>query len=251
MAIKKIGAEEKCFFSADFHLMPEDSLNTLRSFLSRIQSGEHCFFLGDFFEVWYECRNQVPKGYYTLLNLLKGAVDRGVVLHLLKGNRDFLAGSTLMYMTGMHVYEGPLVLEQKGQKIVLMHGDELLPDDVSYQKYKRIIRSAPVLALAKILPEHWVQKVAGNIRQKSKVKLSALPANTFEPKLDLVEDYFKKANVVHGIAGHLHKKLSLVNKDESICVQVLNQSTPKTIHYRCFENGVLSEELSCSGDLSD
>ncbi len=58
------------------------------------------------------------------------------------GNRDFLAGDAFLHATGMTGLADPTVLVWGQRRIVLSHGDALCLDDVQYQQFRSLSRSA-------------------------------------------------------------------------------------------------------------
>jgi UDP-2,3-diacylglucosamine hydrolase len=236
---------ERCFFSADFHLHPHSNSVVLEKYLELFNEGDRCFFLGDFFEVWYENRSSIPVGYENILGVLKKASSRGVFLHLIKGNRDFLAGEKLIENTGMILHEDPVLLFRDDLKILLIHGDELLSEDVNYQKYKKIIRSKFIVGLSKRLPQFILKKISGELRVVSKNKTENLTANAFTPDFKLLDELIKSEKITNILAGHLHKKMELRNDYEHgvLVANVLEQSSADKINYKILKEGVFSEDL--------
>ena len=59
------------------------------------------------------------------------------------GNRDFLAGGAFLKHCGITGLQDPTVLSFAGQRYLLSHGDLLCMDDVDYQRFRTVVRSAP------------------------------------------------------------------------------------------------------------
>jgi len=56
------------------------------------------------------------------------------------GNRDFPAWRTFLPETGAWLLDDGTVIDLHGERVLLMHGDVLCTDDVSYQRLRRIVR---------------------------------------------------------------------------------------------------------------
>jgi UDP-2,3-diacylglucosamine hydrolase len=236
---------QKCFFSADYHLNPGADSSLLEQFLCLCKEGDHCFFLGDFFEVWYENKKNYTSGYDSIIKILKNSSERKINLHLIKGNRDFLAGQRLKSLTGMTIHNDSVIVESAKQKVLLIHGDELLSQDTSYQKYKKVIRSKPMLALAKNLPTSVLKRIGGELRNVSKKKTNNIANDKFKPDFNLIDKKLSEDKVNVVIAGHLHEKMQLKKNyaHGDVVVNVLDQSGEKKINYKIFDQGKLSDDL--------
>lgn len=237
---------QKCFFSADFHLNPGADASLLEKYLKLFKKDDHCFFLGDFFEVWYENINSVPDGYEDILSLLKRTTSKGVVIHLLKGNRDFLAGKKMVEMTGIVLHDNPIILEYEEQKILLIHGDELLSEDKSYQRFKKIIRSKFMVGVSRFLPKKALKNISGELRSVSKNKTQKLKEDSFKVDFKLINSLIEKEKITCIVAGHLHKKMLLTENfaHGEVNLHVLEQSGEIKIVYKILSKGILSEELN-------
>src|SRR5699024_3535370 len=61
-------------------------------------------------------------------------------VYFICGNRDFLVGDRFCREAGMSRLEEPHFLSHAGQRVLLLHGDTLCTDDVSYQNFRRKVR---------------------------------------------------------------------------------------------------------------
>ena len=99
---------ERIYLLADMHVKPLDAPNAraremavadnerLARFLAHIEGhGSTLILLGDTFNFWFERRSHVVGDYYATLSLFKAAADKGLVIHHISGNRDFVVGEGL------------------------------------------------------------------------------------------------------------------------------------------------------------
>lgn len=200
-----IPAECRAHISADYHLWPGDGVGLLESWGKRLQPGDLCIFLGDLYEAWVENHWAGRPGYEALHEVLSNWVARGVQVHLLVGNRDFMAGARCTDLSGMVVHQDPILLNSASSKWLLIHGDELLPEDRSYQRFRTVVRHPLVLSLLKSLPMAWLIRLAQGAREASKEKLSKLPADRFHPNLKMLGSLLVSTHSRHILAGHLHE----------------------------------------------
>lgn len=128
------------------------------------------FILGDLFEVWV--------GDDVLLDATHGPFWRACAqaLHTasarlpifyMVGNRDFLAGETLLETAGLFSIGDPTVLNWGNDRWLLSHGDALCVADVDYQRFRNEVRqtSWQQAFLAQPLAERL--DIAHGMRQRS------------------------------------------------------------------------------------
>ena len=131
-------------FISDLHLDPAEpgTLAAWRDYLRTTQA-DAVFMLGDLFEVWVGDDTLDEPGSFEAeaAAILREAAQQRP-LYFMVGNRDFLAGEYFLQRSGMTGLSDPTVLVFGTQRILLSHGDALCLDDVDYQKFRRISRSA-------------------------------------------------------------------------------------------------------------
>lgn len=131
-------------FISDLHLDPDEpaTVQAWRDYLSSSQA-DAIFLLGDIFEVWVgddallEADSFEAKCAQTL-----STTSARRSLFFMVGNRDFLAGDAFLQTTGMTGLADPTVLTWGERRMVLSHGDALCLDDVEYQQFRALSRSA-------------------------------------------------------------------------------------------------------------
>ena len=86
---------KKIYFASDFHLglpSPKESIERERficSWLDSIKTDAYKIYLvGDLFDVWFEYRNVVPKGFTRFLGKLAELTDMGIIVEVFTGNHD-------------------------------------------------------------------------------------------------------------------------------------------------------------------
>ncbi|MBF0197011.1 MAG: metallophosphoesterase [Planctomycetes bacterium] len=242
MPIMTPAPEARVFISADYHFLPGESSKILTKLSDVTRPGDCVLFLGDLFEVWYEnyC-GSCAEGYEELFAYLKALSGKGVAVHLLVGNRDFLAGPVLHKKSAMEIHSESFVIKMGDESILCLHGDELLPDDVSYQRYKNKVRHPMVKRMLRLLPNALQARLAGDARARSKQKLSGISENTFKPRLSEVSELMLRLKVSRAIAGHLHHECILEDDKNNTSCFVLPQSGAQVINYRIFSSEGLSD----------
>lgn len=139
---------KKIFFLSDFHLGVPDHASSLQrekrivAFLQEAaKEAEEVHILGDLFDMWFEYRKVVPRGFVRLLGTIAELGDRGIAVHLYIGNHDMWIFDYLPKETGVIVHRADVTREWNGKRFLIGHGDGLGPGDHGYKFIKRVFRS--------------------------------------------------------------------------------------------------------------
>ena len=131
-------------FIADLHLQAGEPATVLawQNYLRTTQA-DAVFLLGDVFEVWVGDDALLEPGSFEAqaCATLRAAAQH-TALYFMHGNRDFLAGNAFLQHCGITGLHDPTVLHFAGERYVLTHGDLLCLDDVDYQRFRVLARSA-------------------------------------------------------------------------------------------------------------
>ncbi len=195
-------------FIADLHLS-DDTPALNRLFLQFLQEqqgrADALYILGDLFEVWL--------GDDILSNIAVEAAaalktfGRTAPVYFICGNRDFLLGQNYAERAGVTLLPDIREIELYGTHYLISHGDEMCTDDVSYQRFRRIIRQPWLQKLLLALPQSRRRKIAAKIRAASKQKKQAMGHT---PISDVTEQGVQTALNHHPqtealIHGHTHR----------------------------------------------
>ena len=91
----------------------------------------------------------------------------------------------------------------QGLRLRLEHGDSLCTDDVSYQRFKKIIRNPLVLGVLKSLPFALKQKLGSFFRSKSREHQSQNHYQPIDVNMAEVQRQMQGVDVL--IHGHTHR----------------------------------------------
>lgn len=201
----------KTYFISDLHLS-DDTPTINHAFFHFIDNKiiqdasniDALYILGDFFEVW------VGDDYQTALTkkiaqTLKQVTTLGIPVYFICGNRDFLLGKHYAKIAHLTLLPEQTVIDLYGTPTLLCHGDELCTDDIDYQKFRKKSRGWwwPKLMLA--LPLWYRQRVAANIRAKSKDAQQHKPLDIMDVTQHAVLEAFEQHQVSRMIHGHTHR----------------------------------------------
>ncbi|MCW8038068.1 MULTISPECIES: UDP-2,3-diacylglucosamine diphosphatase [Acinetobacter] len=192
-------------FIADLHLSP-DHPRLVRGFLDLLDAYKNnntqLYILGDWFNAWIGDDYSAP-WLDEIITALKQFNDAGNQIYFLSGNRDFALGKTFLQK-----FDGTLLKDIEYLKIAqsiirLEHGDLLCTDDVSYQKFRKIIRNPLLLGFLKKMPLSFRQKLANGFRKKSQQANQVKSYDVMDVNQHAVELALSDADIL--IHGHTHR----------------------------------------------
>jgi len=195
-------------FAADLHLAPADRegigravalFDLCREWASRL------FLLGDFFDLWTSGAELSLPELAPLFDATRAARAAGLSIAFLAGNRDFNFSAADGARVGIDVHgEEELALELDGRGFRLLHGDQLLRDDVAYQRMKSVIRSAPARFLARHLPEGLSLALGRRLRRYSDRVVPRKESGRLRIVPDAVRARFTRERE-RMLCGHVHR----------------------------------------------
>jgi len=192
-------------FVSDLHLdvsRPDVTACFIR-FLQQITGTTNALYiLGDLFEVWSGDEDPTPD-HRAVAAALRAFTADGTPCYLTHGNRDFLIGQRYAHESGIQLLHERTVIELGGERILLMHGDELCTDDVSYQRFRSVVRSPIVHRLFFMLPLSARRAIADRLRQSSVEAMK--PDAITDVNATAVTTAMRTADVRILVHGHTHR----------------------------------------------
>ncbi len=129
-------------FISDLHL--DDARPRSTSLFEQFIRSEACrsealYILGDLFEYWLgdDVRTDTSNRVAAALSPLEGSE---IPCYFMHGNRDFLLGEDYAAHAGLQLLPEAVVVDLYGAPTLLLHGDTLCTDDLSYQAVRRQVR---------------------------------------------------------------------------------------------------------------
>ena len=156
-------------FVSDLHLSPVRPEKTalfiklMREAPARVGS---VYILGDIFEFsWRDDDYSEPIP--AVFAAIAEAVDSGLPVYFMNGNREFYLGYGLMARSGMGLLPDPFVLSLDGVRTVLSHGDMLCTGDKSYLRFRRFCASSFARRVASMLPAGLFHILSASHRRRT------------------------------------------------------------------------------------
>ena len=136
------------YFLSDFHLGAPDQEKSLEReklicrFLNEIKDqADEIFLVGDIFDMWFEYKTVIPKGFIRLLGTLAQLSDSGVKISAFTGNHDMWMFGYFEKELNIPVYRTNIEREWNGKTFLIGHGDGLGPGDQGYKFIKKVFAS--------------------------------------------------------------------------------------------------------------
>lgn len=203
---------EQVFFISDVHLgHGTKEINRAKEielvrFLNLVgENSTKLFILGDFFDVWFEYKLAVPKGFTRVLGKLAELSDNGVEIFYILGNHDFWVRDYFENELGVKIFKDDLKIEINGKKFYITHGDGLSKSDKGYRILKKILRNRVNIALFSLLHPDFGLWLANASSKKSREY--SINRNSQNDEKDVIE--FASEKIKEGfdyvVIGHLHK----------------------------------------------
>ena len=197
----------KTYFISDLHLDPASPgiARQFRAFLDSEAPGARALYiLGDLFEAWLGDDDPAPSS-REIIAALRRLTDSGVPCYVMHGNRDFMIGERFCRETGATLLPDGTIIELEGERMLLMHGDVLCTDDVSYQRVRRIVRNPLFQWVMRRLSLARRQSLALKMREGSRMHVTTTAAEIMDVNAQAVTDAFRRHHVRTLIHGHTHR----------------------------------------------
>ncbi|NOQ81758.1 MAG: UDP-2,3-diacylglucosamine diphosphatase [Methylophaga sp.] len=194
-------------FISDLHLSPSDpariqlAVDFLKIHCSNIES---LYILGDLFNTWLG-DDVVPEEFSSFIEQLKQLHQTGVKTYLMVGNRDFMMGKQFAQRVGCKLLKDSCIIDLYGTKTLLLHGDTLCIDDISYQRYRRWSRNKLLQWCFLHLSSNYRQGVSDKIKQKSHEQKQHKSAMIMDVNQNEVLQVMEQFGVTQLIHGHTHR----------------------------------------------
>lgn len=198
-------------FISDLHLKPaEPELLALaqRCLKEYAPQFNDLFILGDFVEYWLG-DDAYDGSLDCVFNAIKDLSNTDTTVHLMYGNRDFLFGEKLAKELNVNlIIEDQFVLEQNGQRVLLMHGDTLCTDDIGYQQLRKMLRNPKWQEDFLKLSVADRISAAMKLRDESRSQTQEKTADIMDVNQQVVASVMQEYSANHLIHGHTHRPAS-------------------------------------------
>jgi UDP-2,3-diacylglucosamine hydrolase len=194
-------------FISDLHLdesRPAVTMLFLDWLRGEAARAEALYILGDLFEAYIGDDDDAAL-VATVADALREVSDRGVRVHFMHGNRDFLVGETFARRAGLTLLGETSVVDLYGTPTLLLHGDTLCLDDVAYQRIRVQLRDPAWQRQFLAQPLAARRAFAAQARAESARHTGATDAAIMDVTPAAVERALADHGVRRMIHGHTHR----------------------------------------------
>lgn len=198
-------------FVSDLHLSaqtPELNALFLKFLGGRARAAEALYILGDLFEYWVGDDDLDNPNHAEVIAALRDFTDSGILLKVMRGNRDFLLGDGFADATGARLLPDPYVLSTPEWQFVLAHGDALCTDDAEYQAFRTLSRSDEWQRafLQKPLAErHAIARALRERSEAGKADKAGRADYLMDVNVGATDDFLRDHGYATFIHGHTHR----------------------------------------------
>lgn len=194
-------------FISDLHLSANSAVQlTQYQQLLATHAGklDSLYILGDFFDFWIG-DDAATDLHRMAVEPIRQLASLGTKIFFAHGNRDFSIGEAFLDYMQATLMSTPTVHTLYGQKILLLHGDELCTDDVEYQKLRTQIRNPQFIEMmmSKSIEERLIY--ARDLRAKSKMESASKAEDIMDVNQHTVTQHFEQYDTQIMIHGHTHR----------------------------------------------
>jgi len=204
-----VGSNFKALFVSDIHIsgMRDPNAELFLKFLTHLDTDTtHLFLLGDIFDLWVENHPHFAKKFSPIVDRLKTIAASGVDVNYFEGNHDFHIKKFWHKNTKVKVFEGPHDFKLGSLKVRIEHGDESNPEDLSYLRLRRALRSLPVRTLFANAPGRLVAFVGENWSKISRATKPFINEKVKSRSREYAKETSKSSDFDFLIAGHIHMR---------------------------------------------
>lgn len=174
------------------------------------KDAEEIYLMGDLFDIWYEYKHCIPKGFVRLFGKLASMADNGIKIHFMIGNHDLWYRDYFEKEIGMIVSHDPIIKDYNGKRVFIHHGHGLGKKDKRYRFILHGIFLNPFLRFLfdRLHPDFviWL----GHKLSRKKRYLNGFVADDYRGEENeflgsfILEEIEAKSDIQYYIFGHRH-----------------------------------------------
>ncbi|MGI9310974.1 MAG: UDP-2,3-diacylglucosamine diphosphatase [bacterium] len=195
-------------FISDIHLSAQrpDSIRRFEAFMrNATRHLRRLYILGDLFDYWVGDDGADALDAARAEAAIRAAVEGGVEVLFMHGNRDFLVGDEFAQRTGCRLLDDPARIRIEQRAFVLTHGDALCTDDAEHQAARGEMLSSKWRMAFLRQPLAQRLQTAAELRRRSERAKRSKSAAMMDVNQGAVEALMRAHDVDTLIHGHTHR----------------------------------------------
>ena len=235
------------YFFGDTHFKASSSneenkkLEKFSKFLDSISKNEKkgsLFIMGDFFDYYFEYKNQVTSDYEKIFTRIEEIKNKGFEIYFIAGNHDYWIGKYFKkYVT--KTFLDDTIITHNNKNIYVTHGDGILSWDKSYRLLKKVLRSNIFINTYSLLPKSIALKIADKIsyERKNSHHISEEKINNIHTELENFASEKMNQDFTYVIMGHYHHSYHKTFSNGELIL--LNECNKENYNYAIFDGDKL------------
>ena len=225
------------FIISDLHIWgPDDPLYKSLICILRMRAhrGDTFVLAGDVFDFFVGAKEVLITRYEEFISELRLAGDRGVKIHYIEGNHDFLLKKAFGDVPGLEIHPAEVQFEIAGKRFLVAHGDLADKADRGYRVLRGFFRSPFIKTFVHFAPGKWVDVIGKKSSDTSRKKNPRLPTSLpTEHIVKLRKTYrsYAAERLAQGhdfmVMGHCHDLDEMKFTIGDRCAQYINVGYPR------------------------
>lgn len=173
--------------------------------------GDTVVLAGDLFDLFVGNKAVFLNRYSAFFEALAEAAKKGVILHYIEGNHDFLMDRALGKVPHLHLHDHHVELTAGGKRFYVAHGDTVDRQDYSYLLMRTFFRSPVMRFLVQLVPGKWLDDFGKFSSKKSRNRKPLLPSEMPLKRMERLRTVYRSyaaERLANGydfvVLGHCH-----------------------------------------------
>ncbi|MCM2276840.1 MAG: UDP-2,3-diacylglucosamine diphosphatase [Oligoflexia bacterium] len=204
----------KLLIVSDLHVRGENDpcyRSLLRLLREGADGGDTVVLAGDIFDLFVGKKAVFLERYTEFAQALAKAGGRGVRIHYIEGNHDFLLREAFGELPGVSVHSDHVALELGGKRFLIQHGDRVDTSDYGYRFLRAAFRSVAMRAIVRVCPGSWLDAFGRWSSRYSREQRPMLPSEFQTERLERLRKLYRSyaaERIAEGcdflVLGHCH-----------------------------------------------
>lgn len=199
---------------SDLHIRgPHDPLyrSLLALLRDRAQRGDTVVLAGDVFDLFVGNKRVFTERYGEFLRELAAAGERGVAIHYIEGNHDFLLRRAFARIPGLALHPQDFEVTVATKRFFFSHGDLVDRQDYGYRFMRFMFRTWLMKLLVALFPGRLLEWIGARSSYASQARSPRLPTQLPQGRMERLRNLYRShaaERIARGcdfvVMGHCH-----------------------------------------------
>ncbi len=223
----------RALFVSDIHISSNEDPKCLlfEQFLDRclILPATDIFLVGDIFDFWIADRPFLIRTYGRVIEKIVQLKAAGIRLHYFEGNHDLDLRGFWQGRLGVEVHSQAEFFKIGSFNVRVEHGDQMDPEDSGYLFLRWLLRTQPMVALGRKLPEFLIRWLGRRASLTSRAYTTQVKVASDETARLKIRTHAKRIYAAKAfdilVSGHVHVSDNFVHNSDSGTFRSVNLGT--------------------------